>query len=492
MKHHGDITKISGYEIEPVDVITGGSPCQDLSVAGKRAGLAGERSGLFMQQIRIVKEMRKHDGDGGRTGKLIRPRYMVWENVPGALSSNGGRDFGAVLTEIIRIAEPDAPDVPLPEKGKWPKWDVYMGDGWSVAYRIHDAQYWGVPQRRRRICVLADFAGYTAGDILFDPQLWRETAGGNPDAAVADTGNGPGPEIQPFGESVPRDFEPSGTAREEAAGGLGGGAEGSSVWCLQGNGIDRDVRQNGIGIAKDVAYTLDSVDRHGVCAGFKHKASGTAGGIGYEEETAPSLISGQTAAVYDARGNGDRKIVCTITGDHENRVTDYTAICVGNGQTNNISMSEQANTLDTMHDQQAVMVAHTLKAKANCDFREDSETYPITLGTVRRLTPLEVERLQGFPDGWTDIGDWTDKNGKRHKAADAPRYKALGNSIALPFWQWLARRICAGYARTVTMGSLFDGIGGFPLAFSRCGAVPVWASEIEPFCVAVTKKHFGE
>lgn len=111
---------------------------------------------------------------------------------------------------------------------------------------------------------------------------------------------------------------------------------------------------------------------------------------------------------------------------------------------------------------------------------------------VRRLTPLECTRLQGFPDGWVDIGEWTDSKCKLHKDADAPKYKALGNSIALPFWEWLARRIVAQYEGPVTMGSLFDGIGGFPLAFERAGAKAVWASEIEQFPIAVTKKRFGE
>ena len=112
---------------------------------------------------------------------------------------------------------------------------------------------------------------------------------------------------------------------------------------------------------------------------------------------------------------------------------------------------------------------------------------------VRRLTPLECERLQGFPDGWTDIGEWIDTKGKLHKeSSDSARYKALGNSIALPFWKWLARRICAQYERDVTMWSLFDGIGGFPLAFEKAGARAVWASEIEEFPIAVTKRHFPE
>lgn len=178
MKHLGDITKINGAEIEIVDVITGGSPCQDLSIAGKRAGLAGARSGLFMEQIRIVKEMREHDRKSGRTGDMVRPRFMVWENVPGAFSSNKGRDFAAVLEEIIRIAEPEAPDIEVPEKG-WNTWGGYhdeVGGRWSVAWRVHDAQHWGVPQRRRRISIVADFGGDTAGEILFE----RKSVSGYP------------------------------------------------------------------------------------------------------------------------------------------------------------------------------------------------------------------------------------------------------------------------------------------------------------------------
>ena len=169
MKHFGDITKLNGYDLPVVDVITGGSPCQDLSVAGKREGLAGERSGLFMEQIRIIKEMRKNDEDRGRTAEFIRPRYMVWENVPGALSSNGGKDFQAVLTETVRIADPYAPDVPMPEK-KWSNSGCLYDEmgGWSIAWRIHDAQFWGVPQRRKRICLIADFGGLSAPEILFE------------------------------------------------------------------------------------------------------------------------------------------------------------------------------------------------------------------------------------------------------------------------------------------------------------------------------------
>jgi len=165
MKHIGDVSKINGAEIEPVDVITFGSPCQDLSVAGKRAGLEGERSGLFMEAIRIVKEMR-----GATNGKY--PTFILWENVPGAYSSNKGEDFRVVLEEIIKVVEPGA-TMPPADKGRWPYADVYVGEGWSLAYRTFDAQYWGVPQRRRRIYLVADFRGQRAGEILFERESVR-------------------------------------------------------------------------------------------------------------------------------------------------------------------------------------------------------------------------------------------------------------------------------------------------------------------------------
>lgn len=151
--------------------------------------------------------------------------------------------------------------------------------------------------------------------------------------------------------------------------------------------------------------------------------------------------------------------------------SEVLAVCIGNGQAHMAShiTKEVCQTLNTMHDPMAIMT-----------------------NAVRRLTPLECERLQGFPGGWTDIREWTDTSGRKRETSDSARYKALGNSIALPFWQFLARRICAQYERDITMGSLFDGIGGFPLVFERCGAKAVWASEIEEFPIAVTKKHFPE
>lgn len=180
MIHLGDITKIKGSEAPTVNVVIGGSPCQDLSVAGKRAGMKHSvmgdeettRSGLFMEQLRIIKEMRESDANSGRTGANIRPRYMVWENVPGAFSSNKGADFGAVLQETAKVVCKEAPAVPMPKSG-WPNAGCLTGmgtggDSWSIAWRVFDAQFWGVPQRRRRIALVADFGGLSAPEILFE------------------------------------------------------------------------------------------------------------------------------------------------------------------------------------------------------------------------------------------------------------------------------------------------------------------------------------
>lgn len=240
-------------------------------MAGKRAGLAGERSGLFMEQIRIIKEMRQHERDSGRSGVLVRPRYCIWENVPGAFSSNGGKDFQAVLTEFVKVCEPDAPDVPMPDK--WPKSGILYSDvgRWSIAYRLHDAQYWGVPQRRRRLCVCADFNGLTAGELLFDPQLRGETEDTEPDETEPDPSGRPGREVPAVGESLSWHPEPGEPEGEATAGGTGQGAERADTgvsWSIQGNTIDRDTKQNGGGISQDVAHTLDAADRHGVASGF--------------------------------------------------------------------------------------------------------------------------------------------------------------------------------------------------------------------------------
>ena len=482
---------------------------QDLSIAGKRAGLAGARSGLYMEQIRIIREMREHDRTNGRTGEFIRPRYMVWENVVGAFSSNKGRDFAAVLEEAIRIAEPKAPDIEVPENG-WPTWGGYRDvDGrWSVAWRVLDAQYWGVPQRRRRIALVADFGGTTAHEILFNPK----GVYGHP-AASGEEGERPS------------------ASTERGARESGAGIVQKSVFCLQGNGIDRadTAGCNGKGWREDVSYTLNTIDRPAVCAGFKLGNSEQSRSIGYHEEQSPTLNAecggNKTAVVYsfDSLASNSMKSPNPKSGCREvdtARTLDTTSpdpsknqggIAILDMSYANDVIRECGDVVPTLQSRTGTggnQVPLTFQQNGFGDYKQadvassckqrdykDSTDLCNQYGIVRRLTPMECERLQGFPDGWTDIGAWTDEKGKLHKeSSDSARYKALGNSIALPPWKWVLKRLCAQYERDATMGSLFDGIGGFPLLWIQLNGwnSVKWASEIEPFCIAVTKRHFGD
>lgn len=240
IKHYGDITKINGAEVPAVDVITGGSPCQDLSVAGKRAGLAGERSGLFMEQIRIIKEMRNgkagqlHGGRADESGRSCR--FMVWENVYGAFSSNGGEDFRAVLEETARVADPNAVIPRLAPGQKWTSAGCIVGKGYSLAWRGHDAQHWGVPQRRKRICLLADFEGDAAGRILFETELWRTAPDGTPVEALGDFRAESRSEVQSFGEGLSGNPEQSGEEGERVTAVTEGCVGASSGVVSKGNG----------------------------------------------------------------------------------------------------------------------------------------------------------------------------------------------------------------------------------------------------------------
>lgn len=386
MLHLGDITQINGAEIEPVDIVAFGSPCQGLSAAGAQKGIFDDdRSNLFFEAIRVIKEMRE-----ATHGEY--PRYVIWENVPGAFSSNQGRDFLAVLRAFVEAAGGRDADVPEPaRKGRTDRFDwrnagCIVGEGYSIAWRMLDAQHWGVPQRRKRIYLVADFGGQRAGEILFKR------------------------------EGLRRNFAQSRAARKEtsadAVGSLGGSC--GTVYALQGNGIDRadTAGCNGKGWREDVCYTLNTVDRPAVaysadCRNMRlsEEISGTLqakGNGGYslnyqnpvvyqnpkrgeyvESEVGSTLLAHlavepKDIVVYDARGNGDGQIVPTLTGDHESRVTDYTALAV---------------------------------------FLEKLRWY-----IVRRLTPLECCRLQGFPDWWEDGVD----------GSDSARYKMWGNGMALP------------------------------------------------------------
>ena len=536
MIHLGDICKINGAEIEPVWCITGGSPCQDLSIAGKRAGLAGARSGLFMEQVRIVKEMREADKRNGRTGDMVRPRYLVWENVAGAFSSNKGKDFAAVLEEIIKIVEPEAPGIEVPEKG-WPTWGGYhdeVGGRWSVVWRTHDAQYWGVPQRRRRISVVADFGGDTASEIQFDSESLSGdiAAGGTAGEGLAEAAEGS------FNPAVARSL----TARADETPAPTEAPTSYAVrireaipindkatrWQGGGESRNHDGSGNGLGIGKegDPSPTLTAGDRHGVMrAGFKLGNSEQARSIGYQEELSPTLnaeCGGNKPAVVAPAVALDMTHACDVIRECGEQVPALQARMgtggnqvpltygIGNGQAHEASImtEECSQTLNTMHDAQAVMcsavdcrnfteggeINGTLQAKSNGGQSLNMQNTVRQNMVVRRLTPMECERLQGFPDHWTDIGEWTDEKGKKHKGADSPRYKALGNSIALPFWDWMLRRMARYLPEDATLGSLFDGIAGFPLIWERIHGKGTarWASEIEQFPIAVTKKWFGE
>lgn len=261
MQHYGDVSGISGADLPPVDIITFGSPCQDMSIAGKRGGLDGSRSSLFYEAIRIVKEMRdKTNGE--------KPRFICWENVPGAFSSNKGEDFRAVLEAVIGIKEPAA-EVPAPDKKGWPYADYYVGDGWSAAYRVLDAQWWGVPQRRKRIFLVADFAGERAKEILFKSEG-----------------------VSGYSAEGFRAWQRAAGDLADRAGEAGCGGTGRIVLNDQG-GSRMDVTE-------EVACTLRAEAHHPPCvmeaAGFCTEHSAKARGIGYEEETAPTLRAGVVPA----------------------------------------------------------------------------------------------------------------------------------------------------------------------------------------------------
>lgn len=294
MKHYGDISQMDGGKIEPVDIITFGSPCTDMSVAGRRAGLEGQQSVLFYQAIRIIKEMRC-----ATNGKY--PRYIVWENVPGAFSSNGGEDFKAVLEAVIGVAEPET-QVPMPEKNRWPYADCYMGDGWSVAYRVLDAQFWGVPQRRKRIYLVADFAGGRAFDILFKSEglsgysaesfrTWQRTAGSAADRTGATGFDGYNGELT---------GDVSSTLGVNC--GMSTGRNGIVLNDQGGKRMD---------VTDEVTATLRAEAHHPPvvmeAAGFCTEHSSKSRSIGYKEETSPTLRAGVVpATVYENHSQDTR------------------------------------------------------------------------------------------------------------------------------------------------------------------------------------------
>jgi len=439
VKHYGDVSEIKGSDLEPVDIITFGSPCQDMSIAGRRVGLDGERSGLFYQAVRIIKEMRE-----ATDGKY--PRYCVWENVPGAFSSNGGDDFKAVIEAVIGVKE-EGIEVPAPDKNKWPKADVYLGDGWSLAYRVFDTQYWGCPQRRKRIYLVADFAGERAGEILFESESLRGNSQESGEAREDPSGNAEGSIrrndqakcLNPWDVQGKRIMDISGVAGSLYAGERTfGGGESYVAYCLQGNMIDRTDKAgcDGKGFREDTCYTLNTIDHPAVAYPIENHAMDSRVTLKQPDEPCQTLSS--------RMGTGGCNVPMILE-----------AVSVGNGQLHQMGMEEVARPLDCMHDQQVVLYKQERKY------------------IVRRLTPTECARLQGFPDWWcTDLAipdptdeqvafwtevweTWrkvtspdskpkTEKQIRRWLASpytDANEYKLWGNGISLPIVYFVLSRI---------------------------------------------------
>lgn len=508
MKHLGDINKLNGADLEPVTIIAGGSPCQDMSIAGKREGLDGSRSNLFREQIRIIKEMRESDRAAGRTGTQIRPRYMVWENVPGAFSSNKGKDFQAVLQEIVSITDEES-NVPLPPKGKWQTAGCIMGDHFTIAWRVLDAQYWGVPQRRKRIYLVADFGGNTAPKILFEREglsgnftesreAWQRTAGdiktgthktGTDDVECYDISDrrrvADKSEVSPTlttkmgtgGNNVPIVLEnhpqdsrvtiaedgnvPTLTSRM----GTGGG----NVPMIM-NEV-RAVDQRNLSLGNDKSETLHG-SGHGSSVGtiIEPMALHITQDPTVFEGKAPCLTQGNPKTGQATVG------VAIPIADKATRYKGGGSTRNNDGSANGLGIGEPgapANTL-TAADRHGVACfaqqaigEYEESEKASCLKRrdyKDSTDLILWEYIIRRLTPLECYRLQGFPDNWAeelgiteptqeDIDHWREVfrtqmeamgESKKEKTdnqickwlkdpeSDSAKYKMWGNGIALP------------------------------------------------------------
>lgn len=503
MKQLGSVIDIDGGAVRPVDIITFGSPCQDLSVAGKQLGIhEGQRSNLFFEAVRIIKEMRAADERIGRTGKHIRPRFAVWENVPGAFSSNNGADFKAVLEAIAGVRE-DGVDVPQPKK--WNTGGGILGNGWSIAWRVYDAQYWGVPQRRKRIYLVADFAGERAPEILFE----REGVRGD---------------IAQGGEAG------EGTAAD-AAGGVGGsggvgiaafmggqGAKARSIgYCDDGTTPTLRAAPSGGNTVPDVCYPAIAFTERGRDGGRSCETqddvfyaltnpgdggrsqsrmvcyTNTARALTARYDSSPcvdrgqnvvalawansgnaGLSDGDVAPTIKAARNGEPAIMAFSAGGGKAREYDghygnisptiranaantKPAVCVGNGQLHQTDMGDKTGALNCMHDQQAVVYpgvgitspenrSNPQPGDPSCALTNDSRNYLVQAAKpprkyiVRRLTPTECARLQGFPDEWCEgLG-----------GSDSAIYKAYGNGLALPCAYDVMQRIARFVEREAT------------------------------------------
>ncbi|MBS6101100.1 MAG: DNA cytosine methyltransferase [Actinomyces sp.] len=457
MQHLGNICDIDGSQLEPVDVVTFGSPCQDLSVAGKRAGLAGERSGLFHQAVRVIREMRK-------ASHGLYPRFAVWENVPGAFSSNKGNDFHQVLRELIAITDEKAA-ANLPRADKWQKAGAVVADHWSIAWRVLDAQFFGVPQRRKRIYLIADFATQRAGHILFEPTSLlgnltqgcgkRQNATSNPRAGTHEASKS----LDVF-------------ALRMRAGKPGGGKGPLVQTNLSGT----------LGCSNDQSIIEPLLFDH-------HPHDARVGG--------PCQIAPTVTARYST-GGGNTPIIATAYGF--NALHEGRGAAVGRyGYSTEVSKTlDTSGIAPTCNQGGIAIVEPDVVSASKTDFfcrgnvnvagallASDSTEPPLVTDPcvpdyhVRRLTPTECARLQGFPDTWTDgltienpsedvlnywwqvWANWAKMQGLKkpktrnqvrkwlaNPVTDRALYKLWGNGIALPCAEFVLSQIAAEATKT--------------------------------------------
>ncbi len=483
MKHFGDIKKMNGGLIPKVDIITGGSPCQDMSIAGKREGLDGSRSNLFREQIRIVKEMRESDKADGRTGKEVRPRFMVWENVPGAFSSNKGEDFRCVLEEICQVADAEV-SIPRPPKGKWGGQGTIVGDGYSVSWRTLDAQYWGVPQRRKRIYLVADFGGGTAPEILFEQDSLRgDTKEGSKERKDTATGAEDGSyksdrtndeclnnSIKAFHitqDPISMKISPCLTQGNSNTGQATIGVVIPVMDKASRYKSQKTANGFGVGDEDDPAYTLTTADRHSIAysidrAAFNQGVNAKYN-IGIAKDIAQTIVAKGPGAVahetYAMQSFGEYKHSGKASSIKQRDFKDATDLVVA---------FEPGTVSRVGGHYYEDGKAGTIRAKPG-----DNQQTIINDYIVRRLTPTECGRLQGFPDGWTDnlaIAEPTEDDilywrmifkehaealGEKKKEktdnqirkwlqnpeSDSAKYKMWGNGIALPCATFVMKRV---------------------------------------------------
>lgn len=483
MKHFGDIKKMNGGLIPKVDIITGGSPCQDMSIAGKREGLDGSRSNLFREQIRIVKEMRESDKADGRTGKEVRPRFMVWENVPGAFSSNKGEDFRCVLEEICQVADAEV-SIPRPPKGKWGGQGTIVGDGYSVSWRTLDAQYWGVPQRRKRIYLVADFGGGTAPEILFEQDSLRgDTKEGSKERKDTATGAEDGSyksdrtndeclnnSIKAFHitqDPISMKISPCLTQGNSNTGQATIGVVIPVMDKASRYKSQKTANGFGVGDEDDPACTLTTADRHSIAysidrAAFNQGVNAKYN-IGIAKDIAQTIVAKGPGAVahetYAMQSFGEYKHSGKASSIKQRDFKDATDLVVA---------FEPGTVSRVGGHYYEDGKAGTIRAKPG-----DNQQTIINDYIVRRLTPTECGRLQGFPDGWTDnlaIAEPTEDDilywrmifkehaealGEKKKEktdnqirkwlqnpeSDSAKYKMWGNGIALPCATFVMKRV---------------------------------------------------